>query len=126
VKFRADEQLVAEFDAMVEVSDEHDSRAEALRTAMRRMLGDTEEIDTPLQPPIDQDLRRAYLTLVSASNHNGVIPNDVAVDELCRQLGANKRSVKRTLNKLREMGYIQRLTAFGFNDTGWKLRGVNR
>jgi len=126
VKFRADEQLVAEFDAWVEASDEYDSRAEALRASMRRTLGDADETGAPREPPADEELRTAYLTLVSLANYRGTVPHKIAIHELTTKLAKSEDIINRSvLGELRNRGYLQQLVSKSdTSDRAWRVRGV--
>jgi Arc/MetJ-type ribon-helix-helix transcriptional regulator len=126
VKFRAGSDLVDEFDAMVQNSDEYQSRAEALRATMKRMLGDIAESDTPREPPADEELRTAYLTLVSLANYAGLIPHKIAINELSTRLGKSQELVERSvLAELRNRGYLAHKTTWNSSYRAWKLRGVD-
>jgi len=125
VKFRADAELVSEFDQWVEASDDYQNRADALRGAMRQMLGDSTP-DAPLQPPADDDLRTAYLTMVQLANSDGIVPDDLATAELSVQLGVSERIVRRAyLAKLRERAYLGYQTNFTGTDRSWTVRGID-
>ena len=127
VKFRADAELIERFDALVETSEEFESRAGALRSAMRRMLGSGDEHAAPLAPPTDDELREAYLTLVGLSNYAGVVPHDIATSELSTRLAKSQEIVeRRVLGKLRSRGYLQQLTNVQGTERAWKLRGLDR
>jgi Arc/MetJ-type ribon-helix-helix transcriptional regulator len=124
VKFRADAELVSEFDEWVDQSDDYQSRADALRGAMRQMLGDS--TDAPLQPPADDDLRTAYLTMVQLANSDGIVPDDLATAELSVQLGQSERIVRRAyLAKLRERAYLGYQTNFTGSERSWTVRGLD-
>ncbi|WP_436934994.1 hypothetical protein [Halovenus marina] len=125
VKFRAAESLIDEFDALVDTSDEYDNRADALRSAMRRALGDADESDAPREPPADETLRSAYLALVSMANHRGVVPHDIAVAELSTQLARSQDIInRRVLGKLRKRGYLRQLVGERLVDRAWQVRGM--
>jgi len=126
MKVRADEELVERFDAHVEQSSEYSSRAEAIRAAMKRVLGSAEETAAPRMPPTDDDtLREGYMTLVAIANPDGVIPHELATAELSAALGKSQKVVERAvLAKLRSRGYLQQKTNFGTSYRSWKLRGV--
>jgi len=127
VKFRADAELIERFDALVETSGEFESRANALRAAMRRMLGSGDEHAAPLAPPTDDELREAYLVLVGLSNYAGVVPHDIATSELSTRLAKSQEVVeRRVLGKLRNRGYLQQLTNVQGTGRAWKLRGFDR
>ena len=126
VKFRAGAELVERFDALVETSEEYSNRSDALRAAMRRMLGSGDEHAAPLAPPTDDELREAYLTLVGLSNYAGLVPHDIATTELSTRLGKNQQVVeRRVLGELRQRGYLQQLTNRQGTDRAWKLRGMD-
>lgn len=126
VKFRADSSLIEQFDEMVEQSDEFDHRADALRAAMRRSIGAADESSAPLEPPVEEELRTAYLTLVRLSNFAGIIPHDIAVAELSTTLAKNQKVIeRRILGKLRRRGYLQHICNIQGTDRSWKLRGHN-
>ncbi|PSP92312.1 hypothetical protein BRC87_00505 [Halobacteriales archaeon QS_4_66_20] len=127
VKFRAGAELVERFDALVETSEEYSNRSDALRSAMRRMLGSGDEHAAPLAPPTDDELREAYLTLVGLSNYAGVVPHDIATSELSTRLAKGQEVVeRRVLGKLRSRGYLQQLTNVQGTERAWKLRGLDR
>lgn len=127
VKFRAGAELVERFDALVETSEEYSNRSDALRSAMRRMLGNGDEHAAPLAPPTDDELREAYLTLVGLSNYAGVVPHDIATAELSTRLAKSQEIVeRRVLGKLRSRGYLQQLTSVQGTERAWKLRGLDR
>jgi Arc/MetJ-type ribon-helix-helix transcriptional regulator len=127
VKFRAGAELVERFDALVETSEEYSNRSDALRAAMRRMLGNGDEHAAPLAPPTDDELREAYLTLVGLSNYAGVVPHDIATSELSTRLAKSQEVVeRRVLGKLRSRGYLQQLTNVQGTERAWKLRGLDR
>lgn len=127
VKFRADESLIDEFDALVETNDEYDNRSDALRGAMRRMLGDADESDAPREPPVEETLRTAYLTLIGMANHRGIVPHDIAVAELSTQLARSQSIVnRRVLGKLRKRGYLRQLVGERTVDRAWQVRGMER
>lgn len=127
VKFRAGAELVERFDALVETSEEYSNRSDALRAAMRRMLGNGDEHAAPLAPPTDDELREAYLTLVGLSNYAGVVPHDIAISELSTRLAKSQEIVeRRVLGKLRSRGYLQQLTNVQGTERAWKLRGLDR
>ena len=127
VKFRAGAELVERFDALVETSEEYSNRSDALRAAMRRMLGNGDEHAAPLAPPTDDELREAYLTLVGLSNYAGVVPHDIATSELSTRLAKSQEIVeRRVLGKLRSRGYLQQLTNVQGTERAWKLRGLDR
>lgn len=122
VKFRASESLISRFD------DEHDadSRSEAIRRAMRREIDGRSE-STPLEPPVEGDLRAGYLVLVSLSNHAGIVPHEIATTELAKSLSLSKGSVERAvLDKLRSRGYLRQLTNQFGQGRVWQLRGYDR
>lgn len=124
VKFRCDETLVDDFDAYVEHS-EHDSRAEALRSGMRQLLGATTGEHVPLTPPTEEPYRTAYLLLVDIANADGVIRHDLAVSELSSKLGLRKKNVERMiLDDLRvgNRGYLI-LVSNLYGGRSWKLNG---
>ncbi len=122
VRFRADETLVETFDDWVEGSD-HSSRSEALRAAMRRELSDGASVRTPREPPHDDPLRMAYLTLCEICNADGVIRADFAENELSTRLGKRRETVNHSiLGKLRDRGYLARVNNV-YGDASWKLRG---
>jgi Arc/MetJ-type ribon-helix-helix transcriptional regulator len=127
VKVRADEELVERFDAHVEQSAEYSSRAEAMRAAMKRVLGSADETAAPRMPPTDDEtLREGYMTLVGLANAEGVIPHDVATAELSATFGRSTAAVEQTIiKKLRNRGYIQQKTNFTSTRRSWKLRGVD-
>jgi Arc/MetJ-type ribon-helix-helix transcriptional regulator len=124
VKFRCDEMLVDDFDDYVERSD-HDSRAEALRSGMRQLLGATTGEHVPLKPPTDEPYRTAYLLLADIANADGVIRHDLAVSELSSKLGIRKKNVESLiLEKLRvgNRGYLI-LVSNVYGGRSWKLNG---
>ncbi|WP_159900723.1 hypothetical protein [Salinirussus salinus] len=121
VKFRADKELVDAFDDYVD-SSEHDSRAQALRSAMRQAMGAAEPDRAPLQPPADERLRTTYLALVDIANADGEITHELAVEELKQQLGAQDRMVNRRLKALSQDGYLLRLTSV-YGGDAWRLAG---
>ena len=127
VKFRARAELIERFDALVETSEEYSNRSDALRAAMRRMLGSGDEHAAPLAPPTDDELREGYLTLVGLSNYAGLVPHDIATNELSTRLGKNQKVVeRRVLGELRKRGYLQQLTNRQSTNRAWKLRGMDR
>jgi len=126
VKFRAESELVDQFDAMVEESDEHEHRASALRSAMRRMIGASDETHAPRQPPHEEELRTAYLSLVSLCNYAGIVPHEIATTELSTQLAKSQKVVeRRILGKLRRRGYLRQLTNVQGSERAWQIRGVD-
>jgi RecA-family ATPase len=126
VKVRADTELVERFDAMVEQSEQHDSRAGALRTAMSRMLGSADESAAPLVPPEEDDLQEAYLSLVGMANADGIIPHELATAELSTTLGKSTAVVEHAvIGKLWDRGYIRQITNFNTSNRSWKLVGVD-
>ena len=123
VKFRAPRSLVEQFDEWVEQHDEHDNRTDALKSAMRRMI-DQEDTQAPRQPPADEELRTAYLSLVSLCNHDGTIPHEIAVNELATKLSKPQKVVeRRVLQKLRQRGYLRHLTTVQGTYRSWTVRG---
>lgn len=125
VKFRAEAELVEQFDAMVEES-EHEHRADALRSAMRRMIGASDQTHAPRQPPHEEELRTAYLSLVSLCNYAGIVPHEIATTELSTQLAKSKKVVeRRILGKLRRRGYLRQLTNVQGSERAWQIRGVD-
>lgn len=125
VKFRADEELVERFDAMIENSDEYQHRSEALKASMRRMLGAADETAGPMEPPAEEELRSAYMSLVALANHAGYIPHKVAINELSTSLGKSAELVERSiLNELRSRGYLAHKTTWNGSYRAWKMRGV--
>lgn len=126
VKFRADAELVERFDALVESSEEYSYRSDALKAAMRQMLGRGDEHSAPLAPPQDEQLREAYLTLVGLCNYAGVVPHEIATNELSTRLAKSQGVVERyILHRLRERGYLRQLTNARTDDRAWQLRGVD-
>jgi len=126
VKFRANSELVERFDEMVAESDEYSSRTDALNALMRRELGAADEHRAPLEPPADEELRSAYLTLVELSNHEGTIPHEIATAELSMQLCKSQKVIgRRVLGKLRSRGYLRQLTNWNGSERSWKLRGMD-
>jgi len=124
VKFRADEGLLEQFDEYAE--ENHDSRSEALRYAMRRCLGAADDDVAPLYPPADDPLRTAYLRLVDIANADGVIRHDYAVAELNTLLGKRETTIERAvLRKLRSRGYLRQI-ANVYGGRSWALRGWGR
>ena len=121
VKFRADETLLEQFD---EYADEnHESRSEALRYAMRRCLGAADDERAPLYPPAEDPLRTAYLSLVEIANADGNIRHDYAVRELSSALGKPETVINHAvLGKLRHRGYLRQV-ANVYGERHWSLRG---
>lgn len=123
VKFRADESMVDAFDEWVEES-EYSSRNEALETLVGNVVESGEQLGTPLVPPSEARLSRAYKRLCMAANRAGVVraktarracaggPNNLGKDEVDPLL----------LRPLHERGYISRLANVQ-GDTAWKLVG---
>lgn len=126
VKFRADGELVERFDAMVENSEEYEHRSDALKAAMRRMLGAADTTDAPRIPPKDEELRSAYLCLVELANQSGHIPDELVRNELSTRLGKSAKLVERSiLTELRRRGYLQLKVGWSSEYRGWKVRGVD-
>lgn len=126
VKFRADAELVERFDEMVAQNDEYSSRTDALVSIMRRELGAADEQRAPLNPPAEEQLRRAYLNLVQLSNYAGIIPHQIATNELSCQIAMSQKIIeRRILGKLRDRGYIRQLTNIQGTERAWKLRGYD-
>lgn len=121
VKFRAEGELVEDFDEWVEASD-HDNRATALRHVMRRCLGGPDIERAPLVPPTDERLRTAYLCLVDAANGDGYIPHNLALVELASATGERQERVGRYTQKLRERNYLLRKGNI-YGRHAWKLVG---
>lgn len=127
VKFRADCELVEQFDHYVKTVDEYDNRADALRAAMTRMIGNVNESVAPLQPPTDEQLRTGYLAFVDLSNYDGIVPHEVATAELSTRLGKSQGVVERVIiGKLRKQNYIRQMTDWQGRNRAWKLRGMDR
>jgi hypothetical protein len=123
IKVRASAELVEEYDEWVE-SSQHDSRAEALRQAMRRDLGAGSIEKAPLHPPVENEtLRIAYLKLCDIANAEGVVRHDIAEQELSTTLGQRIHTINHgVLGKLRARGYLnQRANVYG--GRAWKLNG---
>jgi len=124
VRFRAGQALVETFDDWVEDS-EHSSRSEALRHAMRRLMGGADTGRAPLVPPTDDRLRTAYLRLVDVANADGIVTHDLALNVLATTLGEQQQVVTRPIGDLSEMGYLrQKTNAYGGH--AWKLTGWER
>lgn len=126
LKFRVHENIVDQLDEFVEDSEQYEYRSEALRDAVGRLLGAAETSHAPLQPPTEDQLRTAYLRLVEIANYDGIIPHNVAVEELATTLGKSQRVVEhQVIKKLRQRNYVAQKISFGGNDRAWKLRGIN-
>lgn len=125
VKFRADEDLVEDFDEWVEQS-EYASRNEALEDLVSNVVDDGEEFGTPLVPPSETHLSRAYERLCMAANEGGVIrgksarracsggPRNIGKDEVETLL----------LRPLQNRGYLKRLANI-HGDEAWRLVGCS-
>jgi hypothetical protein len=123
VKFRANESMVDAFDEWVEES-EYGSRNEALETLVGNIVEDGDELGTPLIPPSESRLSRAYKRLCMAANQNGIVrsrtarracaggPNNLGKDEVEPLL----------LRPLHKRGYISRLANVQ-GDTAWQITG---
>ena len=124
VKFRAEETLLEQFDEYAETN--HDSRAEALRHAMRLCLGAASDDTAPLYPPTDEPHRTAYLRLVDIANPEGIIRHEYALRELSTLLGKPTETVNHAvLKKLQRRGYLAGVSNV-YGDRHWKLRGWDR
>jgi hypothetical protein len=122
VKFRADEQLVGEFDNSI--GDQN--RSEKLRELMQEVVGGPSADDTPLMPPTDETLAEAYRHLCDVANRDGIIREDTALSVLSSRLGRSKTEIRHTvLKNLDGDGYlIPRHSYSGRNGRAWKLSGV--
>jgi hypothetical protein len=125
VKFRADEPLVEDFDDWVAQSDVYQNRTDALQAAMQQMMGESEDIQPPRQPPGESDLRTAYLTLVKHCNYQGIIRHRIALRRLNTKLGTGEEINEDHLSKLRQRGYIRQLTNAQSFRRSWVVRGVD-
>lgn len=122
IKFRAPEQLIERFDEFVKHS-EHSSRSDALREAMRASVTPADQRETPREPPVEQELREAYLTLCRLANYAGLVPHEVATNELATTLGKSKSLISRTVLKpLRRRGYLKHESNV-YGDRAYRIRG---
>lgn len=123
VKFRANESLVDDFDDWVENS-EYSSRNEALETLVGNVVESGEDLGTPLVPPSEPRLSRAYKRLCMAANQSGVVRAKTA-RRACSGGSHNlaKDEVEPLLLRpLQERGYLRRLGNI-HGDCAWKLVG---
>jgi len=122
IRIRCPEKLVSEFDEVVENHDEYGSRSEALRSLLRREIGDTES-DLPREPPKDDQLRTAYIRIVEMAGQSGTLPHNLITSELASDLGMSQKLVEhQIIHKLRRRGYLQQLSNL-YGQRAWKLRG---
>jgi len=125
VKFRVSESIVEQFDKMIE-GDEYESRSDALRVLMKREIGTSEEQAAPRDPPVEPDMRDAYLRLISLASADGVVSHEIATQELAVTQQIPERLVeRRLLSHLRERGYLAQLTNESASDRAWIVRGLD-
>lgn len=101
VKFRADEQLVDEFDDAIDVS-----RSEALRQFMKARI----ERGHGLDEPDDDELADAYRWLVEFTSRRGksTVRLGVALNRISQRLGYDQSGVRtEILQPLESRGYIK-------------------
>lgn len=101
--------------------------SEDLEEYVRRKVEgyDPGQHETPLQPPTDPELRRAYELLFELASRNGVVRHESATRTLSggpKNMGKDEVEY-RLLHKLRKRGYIGMISDPTGQQRAWKLRG---
>jgi len=122
VSLQADSGLVDDFDEWVAGSD-YSNRSEALRALMRDAAERPTDHDTPLRPPVEEDLEKSYRVLCDLANKDGIVRDKTAKSVLASRLGIDQNEVMpMILKKLHRRNYLRRQSNLQGSVT-WKLNG---
>jgi len=108
---RVREDLLDDFDDVVEESDRWNSRSEAIRDFMASVVDDPDvDDDDGRMPPVDDNLAEAYEVLCSLTM-NGFVTEDRVLSVLAQQQGMKKAVARQTLViPLVKSGYAERMS----------------
>lgn len=125
VTFKADAELVEQFDDWIE-SSEYSSRSEAMRELIAQAADGPADYHTPRQPPAEDRLATAYRRLCGAATGNGVVRDDSAKTVVSSALSIPKKEVVPTvLKKLCRRGYLRR-NGNVYGDVSWHVIGWSK
>lgn len=98
------------------------SKAAVVRDAIRKEIHPHRPTDGR-EPPQEDDLRAAYLTLRDISTSEGWVRQDLALSEVAKATQRPKESIEATIiRELAQRGYLKTQSDFTGRHTSYKIR----
>lgn len=121
VTVRVSEQLVEEYDEHCEQLDM--SRSEAIRQHIRSTVAREIDDSGGMHPPTEDDLAKAYKSLLKATGPaGGYLRDNRATAQIAQNMGVDKETGWRYIQRLRERGYVSLTTDSSLRFTSIEVR----